>query len=99
PQFGIPSAVAVDSSGRILVSGGGANSTGTPYLVRLLPNGTQDTSFGPSVGVACPLSQPADIFIDATGNIFLAGTSLVGGATKAAVAKLVPHSVASTIFP
>jgi len=78
--FDDPRAVAIDSSGRILVAGATALNapTGLDFaIVRLNPNGTRDTTFG-GTGVATydldhELNEAKAIAIDPAGRILVGG--------------------------
>jgi uncharacterized delta-60 repeat protein len=97
PQFGTPSSIAIDASGRILVAGG-ADAGGTPYLISLLPNGAQDKSFAPAASISSPLAMPVEVFVEPGGDILLAGTDTTAGTASAAVARLLPNSLTSVSF-
>jgi uncharacterized delta-60 repeat protein len=80
-------AVAVDSQGRILVFGVTEGVGGTDFaLVRVNPDGTRDTTFGPagSNGFVTKdmfgdIEFAADVALDSQGRIVLGGTTRAGG--------------------
>jgi uncharacterized delta-60 repeat protein len=80
--FQSPSALAIEGSGRILVSGGAAFNE-TPFLIRLDPDGLLDASFAGNG--SSPLGMPMDLALQPDGKILLAGT---GANSSAAVARL-----------
>jgi uncharacterized delta-60 repeat protein len=74
-------AITVQPDGKILVTGFADNSTSDIYVVRLLPSGDYDTTFG-SGGIAMTdfgnntLDQAHDIMLQPDGKILVAGWSL-----------------------
>jgi uncharacterized delta-60 repeat protein len=69
-------AVAVQPDGRVLL-GGTAGSLNTPALVRLMPDGTPDATFGTNGRVTTGLGIDAigSIAVDASGRILVGGQS------------------------
>jgi uncharacterized delta-60 repeat protein len=76
--------MAIDASGNLVLAGGAAGTPSTFAVVRLLPDGTADTSFGGGDGIA--LTSPTGIsdfgdtvLIQPDGRIIVTGN---GGATN-----------------
>jgi uncharacterized delta-60 repeat protein len=76
-QINFASAIAVQPDGKIVVAGPALVAFGYPYVytvVRYLPNGTVDTSFGDQGGVVIPVSgNIRDIALQSDGKIVIAG--------------------------
>ncbi len=90
---GSAEAVAIDGSNRIVVGGTVATAGGTDFgVARYLPGGALDTAFDTdgkaTVDIASSSDVAADLAIDGTGRIVLAGTSTGGGNPVFAVARL-----------
>jgi uncharacterized delta-60 repeat protein len=102
----VASAVAIDSSGRILVAGDSQQYFGgdDSVLVRFNADGTPDTTFGSggvaTIGFRGTLSGAAGIAIDSSGRIVLAGTT--GGnfttGTDFFVARMTPGGILDSTF-
>jgi uncharacterized delta-60 repeat protein len=98
-------AVAIDAAGRILVAGAirwgtKPKNTQTDFgLVRLLPDGSPDTSFGTGGRVVTDFGNPGDsayeILLPEDGRIVLAGVS---GTTHAAFARYLSNGALDTSF-
>jgi uncharacterized delta-60 repeat protein len=94
PGSAVGNAVAVDSQNRILVAG--ASSVGSVQaftIVRYLPSGELDSSFGTGGTVAIPLvgsDVPEAMAIDPQGRIVLAG-KVIGGNDDFVVARYLPN--------
>jgi uncharacterized delta-60 repeat protein len=77
-------AVAVDSSGRIVVAGYANNGSNDDFaLVRFNPDGTLDTSFGSGGKVTTAIGtyqdQAKGVAIDSSGKIIAAGSAWIDG--------------------
>ncbi len=101
-------AVAIDGSGRILVGGGAYWTSGTGKkqttqtdftLIRLLPNGTLDSTFGSGGMVHTDFGNPNDVafelLLQDDGNIVLAGQS---GLNCLAMVRYLPTGALDTTF-
>jgi uncharacterized delta-60 repeat protein len=100
-KFPIPSddygkATAIDSLGRIVVAGNSYNHFETDFdfqVVRLLPSGALDTTFG-GTGVVCiSFGDQSDdvvysVAVDSQNRVVVAGSTRVGSQTDFAVARL-----------
>jgi uncharacterized delta-60 repeat protein len=106
-----PAALVVQSDGKIVLAGTvdtapqGAFDTDFA-AVRLLPNGAVDTSFGTGGQVAIPFplggsNRPATLAaasLQPDGDLVLAGTMYVSGATEFALARLRPDGTPDPSF-
>src|SRR3984885_7341290 len=90
----VPKAITTDSNGNIYI---GAETTGASddfSVIKILPNGTLDTTFGTGGKVVVDLGAMSSdvldgIAVDASGNVFLAGESNANGSpAQFAVVKL-----------
>jgi uncharacterized delta-60 repeat protein len=105
-------AVAIDGSGRILVAGGAYWTSGTGKnkttqtdftLIRLLPNGTLDSTFGTGGMVHTDFGNPNDvafeILVQDDGNIVVAGQSgYAYGGPGLAMARYLPTGALDATF-
>jgi uncharacterized delta-60 repeat protein len=89
-----PAAIAVDAAGRILVSGAAAAGSGrsAAVVLRFLPNGQPDTSWGAQGRSLAPAPQgdasAADALTLADGNVLVIGTVEDGQTERAALWRL-----------
>jgi uncharacterized delta-60 repeat protein len=96
--------MAIDASGRIIAVGQAAKEDAADFaLVRYLPSGSVDTSFGPSVTgkvtVDFGFKDVAEgVAIDAQGRIVVVGTSDEGDDRDWVVARLNPNGTLDTTF-
>lgn len=96
-----PVAVALAPDGKVLVMGSSINGQGveTTFVVRYLPNGTRDASFGRNGFAYLPTNFYANAMaVDGFGDTFLAGGVGMRGDSSAAVAKLVIDGVLDLNF-
>jgi uncharacterized delta-60 repeat protein len=93
PQNVSPSAMAIDSSGRILISG-----TGLAALVRLDPNGTGYVFYGSPLRPSFQLFAPEDMAIQSNDDVLVAGLSNPDGLSSAAITRYLPHTPLSTNY-
>jgi uncharacterized delta-60 repeat protein len=91
------SSMAVDAAGRILMCGDRFGQT--QFLVRLEPDGSQDLSFGPVNGTGTPITSPNVVFVQADGDILLAGTMGNRNFSRGTVARLFSDPAASQRLP
>ncbi|MFZ6005784.1 MAG: hypothetical protein ACOYXM_17815 [Actinomycetota bacterium] len=94
----VPSDIAIDSLGRILVSDSDS-STGQPYIERLLPNGQRDYTYGVD-GLAISFIDPTQEVLSRARMRILADDSLViagGNGANMTVAHLNPSGTALVV--
>ncbi|MBI4403763.1 MAG: hypothetical protein HY537_06365 [Deltaproteobacteria bacterium] len=92
--------VVVDSAGNILIAGDtGSEQAHDALVMRLLPNGTPDSSFGDKImgAVSVPFQANAaaddhafTVSVSADGKIIIAGSTYDGSITQFAVGSLLP---------
>lgn len=97
--------VAVRPDGRIVVAGWTETGDITKaFVIRYLPNGLVDPSFGVGGQVILDLGDPASagaamaIELQPDGTIILAGHGAQAGDTDFAIARLTPHGAVDTSF-
>ncbi|MBE2283891.1 MAG: cadherin-like beta sandwich domain-containing protein [Prosthecobacter sp.] len=96
-------AMAMQSDGRFIVGGRSAGTDCSFEMVRYLPNGSVDTSFGAS-GIARrtfgagSATEGNDIVIGVDGHILIAGTATVGGFNQFAMARFLTDGTPDPAF-
>lgn len=95
-------AVAVDASGRLLLVGTeGSEGNEAAPVVRLLPNGFLDPSFGTGGALVLPLSQPAvasGAALDSKGRLVIVGGAGTGNEQEPFLARLDSNGAMDTSF-
>jgi uncharacterized delta-60 repeat protein len=94
----------VEPNGKIVVAGAfttySGSSTNTTRIIRLNPNGTQDTSFISGTGLG-GLSLPSHLSVESDGKIYVGGnfTSYSGSTTTNYFVRINPSGSIDTTFP
>ena len=104
-QFVIVDAVAIDSSGRIVVAGTRETATSAFLVARYKPNGRLDPTFGNggkvTTHIAGDFGHGLAVAIDPAGRIIVAGYacgSIYGGSTCFALARYEPNGSLDSTF-
>lgn len=97
--------VAVRPDGRIVVAGWAETGAVTKaFVIRYMPDGTVDPSFGVGGHVLLDLGDPASacaamaLELQSDGTIVIAGHGAQGGDVDFAIARLTPHGAVDTSF-
>lgn len=99
-----PKAITTDTNGNIYVGAETVGASDDFSVIKLLPNGTLDTTFGSNGNVVVDLGAMShdvldSIAVDASGNVFMAGASNAnGGTAQFAVVKLTHTGAIDTSF-
>jgi uncharacterized delta-60 repeat protein len=96
-------ALGLQSNGDILVAGSGTDAQGRIdfAVVRLLPNGQRDASFGADGVVTIPIGTQAmatAVAVQSNGRILVGGGAQIGGQTEFAAVRLTANGALDTSF-
>jgi uncharacterized delta-60 repeat protein len=93
------SSLAADSTGRIVVAGGLASSSGLQFrLVRLNADGTADASFGTVSSTPLSGFVPSAVTVQPDNSALVAGTTTTGSVTAFGVVRFTPSGSIDSTF-